>query len=82
MFLIYDSTINRHVGITDTNFDVTQICSTYSLVEWTQEGQGDFDAYKQALADANPQPVVIEEIPDAVIVEELTIPTESQQETE
>jgi hypothetical protein len=54
--LIFDTNIQRHVGQTDVQFDVTQICQTFILVEWTEEGQQDFDNYKQELADANPQP--------------------------
>jgi len=56
MLLIYDTAINRYVGQADFQFDVAQICSTFELREWTQEGQLDFDSYKQELADLNPQP--------------------------
>lgn len=50
MYLIKDNSINRYVGITEDNFDVTQISPDFSLEVETPDNMLDFENYKLELA--------------------------------
>ena len=53
MYLIYDNSINRHIGQAEELFDVTQISPNYELVTPTIEKELDFEEYKLEEATKN-----------------------------
>ncbi len=46
MFLIYDNSLQRHIGITEIETDVSVMSPDYELREETEEWMNDFRKYK------------------------------------